>query len=264
MSKGELELESLKEESGKIKWQDDNEKILKGWGDKAQCYYVMHNRAHKRYWCLNAWFSIPVIIFSTITGTANFSQGSVSDEWKKYLIFGIGTLNLFSAIITTISQFLGVAQNSEGHRLACVHWDKFARKIRIELSKIRSDRTGCHDFLTTCQQDYDRLIETSPDIPSDILRWFGKVIRRGSIDVEVTGCQLCIYESCCFPCGNDCCNKKRKWCCFRDNKNSDNYNDYSGLELPEIVGSLTPTKINTSESEVNDNEYSIYNDNSNV
>ena len=168
------------------------------------------------------------------------------------------------SIEITISQFLGVAQKSEGHRLACVHWDKFARKVRIELSKVRSDRSGCNEFLIACQQDFDRLIETSPDIPTDILRWFGKVIRKGSIDVEVSGCKLCIYESCCFPCGNDCCNKKKKWCFFTDNSNDSNVNDYSGLELPEIVGSLKPTKINTSEGEFTDNEYAIYNENSEV
>jgi hypothetical protein len=40
---------------------------LKKWADKGQCYKAMHERSYKRYWCLNAWFNIPVIIISTIT-----------------------------------------------------------------------------------------------------------------------------------------------------------------------------------------------------
>ena len=52
----------------KIKWRIENERILKSWCDKSICYQIMHDRAHKRYWCLNAWFAIPVIIISTITG----------------------------------------------------------------------------------------------------------------------------------------------------------------------------------------------------
>jgi hypothetical protein len=244
--------------SKKVNWQEDNERILKTWADKAQCFQVMHNRAHKRYWSLNAWFSIPVIIFSTITGTANFAQESVDSSWKNHLIIGIGTLNLVSAIITTISQFLGVAQKSEGHRLACVHWDKFARKVKIELSKIRGDRLACNEFLDTCQQDYDRLIETSPDIPTDIIRWFRSVIKKGDIDLDVSGIQLCIYECCCFPCGTDCCNKKSK-CCMGKKSDECHNNDYSEIELPEIVGSLKPTRINKTDNDTNDNEYSIYN-----
>lgn len=236
-----------------INWQDDNERILKTWSDKAMCYQMMHNRSHKRYWALNAWFSIPVIIFSTITGTANFAQDSVNDSWKNYLIFSIGTINIISGIITTISQFLGVAQKSEGHRLACVHWDKFSRKIKIELSKIRSDRLACNEFLDTCQQDYDRLIETSPDIPEDITRWFIRVVNNGSTDVQITGCTLCIYEFLCFPCGWECINTQ--------NNVSDNENKYKNIELPEIVGSLKETIINmSSEKDDNNNEYAIYSD----
>jgi hypothetical protein len=244
-----------------VKWQGDNEKILKTWADKSQCFQVMHNRAHKRYWCLNAWFSIPVIIFSTITGTANFAQESVNENWKSYLVMSIGTLNIVSAIVTTVAQFLGVAQKSEGHRLACVHWDKFARKIKIELSKIRTERTACNEFLDICQQDYDRLIETSPDIPTDIIRWFRKVIKKGTVDVEVSGCQLCVYESCCFPCGMDCCNKKWKCCNSKDDPVC-NHTEFNTIELPEIVGSLKPTIINiTNDNEAGDNEYAIYGDN---
>ena len=50
----------------KIKWNDENELILKKWADKALCFKTMHDRATKKYWCLNAWFSIPVIILSLI------------------------------------------------------------------------------------------------------------------------------------------------------------------------------------------------------
>jgi len=36
-------------------WKEEQEKILKKWSDKALCFKMMHERAHKRYWCLNAW-----------------------------------------------------------------------------------------------------------------------------------------------------------------------------------------------------------------
>ena len=49
----------------KFKWKNEQEDILKNWADKALCYKAMHDRAYKKYWCLNAWFNIPVIILST-------------------------------------------------------------------------------------------------------------------------------------------------------------------------------------------------------
>jgi len=240
------------------KWRDENERILKSWADKAQCYQMMHDRAHKRYWCLNAWFTIPVIIFSTITGTGNFAQKSVSENWKMEFVMAIGTINILSGIITTIAQFIGVAQKSEGHRMASIHWDKFSRKIKVELSKNRDDRVDCNNFMLTCQQDYDRLIETSPNIPTDIIRWFKNLV-KGKTEDKVGGCQLCLYEFYCFPFGIECCNRSLG-CCNSGNNNSSN-NELIGIDMPEIIGKLKPTLINTSSNHDDNNEYNIYNEN---
>ena len=222
---------------------------------------MLHDRAHKRYWCLNAWFAIPVIIFSTLTGTGNFAVENIDTAWRQQFLFAVGAINIISAIITTIAQFIGVAQKSEGHRLASIHWDKFSRRIKIELSKVRTERVDCNNFMETCQLEFDRLIETSPNIPTDVTRWFRKLIREGNRE-EVAGCQLCIYEFFCFPFGMECCNQNDGClCCFPcfKSKISEN-NAVTGIEMPEIVGRIKPTIINTSSAE-NENEYEIYNSN---
>ncbi len=253
--------ESKDEVRKRREWREQNEKILKGWADKAQCYQMLHDRSHKRYWCLNAWFSIPVIIIGTITGTANFAQQNVPEYMRANFLFGVGALNLLMAIISAIAQFINVAQQSEQHKIASFHWDKFSRRIKIELSKVRRERTECNNFMETCQQEFDRLIEASPNIPSDIIRWFKKIIINGD-DEELGGCQLCIYEFCCFPFGMECCNEKYRCCfpCCQKTKGDNNRHALTGIEMPEIVGRIKPTIINTSTTE-NDNEYDIYNEN---
>mgnify|MGYP002829904590 CR=1 FL=1 len=52
-------------------WGPDHERILVDWGDKAMCFRWMHRRAHEKFQLANMWFTIPVIVLSTITGTAN-------------------------------------------------------------------------------------------------------------------------------------------------------------------------------------------------
>lgn len=246
----------------KIKWRIENEKILKSWCDKSICYQIMHDRAHKRYWCLNAWFAIPVIIISTITGTGNMSQGSLEKKTRDSLVIAIGSLNLLAAIMTTISQFLLVAQKSEGHRLASVLWDKFARKVKIELSKIRDDRVDCDAFMLQCQQEYDRLVETSPIIPSDIIRWFRNKVENDEI-IDLTGCQLCIYDNFCFPFGFECCNRPScdNKCCGSSTVPNSFFSGVGELELPEIIGRIKPTTININNSKDDENEYRIYSSN---
>ena len=252
-------------EYGINNWSDDQEKILKAWGDKSSCYKLMHDRAHKRFWTLNAWFSIPIIIFSTLTGTGNFSQDSFPDSVKGTMIIAIGTINLLSAILLSIKGFLNVAEKGEAHRLSSIDWDKLGRKIRVELSKQRSNRQECRSFVEICQEEYNRLIENQLSIPSDIIRWFNKLVQTGEYDYNKAGCAICIYDWCCFPCGIPMCKSRCcKFCCsfFCENKdkkeaNKENRNIFNDIELPEIVGRINPTFV-AKEDDTGENDYRVY------
>ena len=56
-------------------WHGQQEKILKEWSEISSSYRFMHDRAHGKYHSQNLSFTLPVIILSTITGTANFAHG---------------------------------------------------------------------------------------------------------------------------------------------------------------------------------------------
>ena len=58
-------------------WKDEHEKILIEWADKAQCYRWLHGRSFALYRVKAMWYTIPVIVISTLTGTANFAQDRV-------------------------------------------------------------------------------------------------------------------------------------------------------------------------------------------
>lgn len=220
-------------------WKEEQENILKKWADKALCFKMMHEKAYKRYWCLNAWFNIPIIIISTITGTGNFASGNFITG-TSYFIFALGTLNLFGGILATIATYTGVAQKLEAHRFASINWDKFIRKIQIELAKSRKDRVKARDFIRQSAEEYDRLIEMSPILPNDIVSWFTKLIKTDN-DVSLNGPCSCCYDWFCFACG---CNIN---CCFPNKENkstTDNLkSEWDKIEVPEIVGRIRPTQI---------------------
>ena len=50
-----------------MKWQPQHTKILIDWADKAMCYRWLHTKCTHKYTLANAWFTIPVIIISTLT-----------------------------------------------------------------------------------------------------------------------------------------------------------------------------------------------------
>lgn len=153
-------------------WKNEEEEILREWSDKAQCYRWLHARAHTLYRRKHAMFTIPVIILSTITGTANFAQDRFPPEYVNYFVMGVGSLNILAGIISTIAQFLKVAELNEAHRVASIAWGKFNRRITIELARHPDDRSPVFDFMKSTKEEYDRLMETSPQIPVEILGAF--------------------------------------------------------------------------------------------
>jgi hypothetical protein len=148
------------------------------WADKAGCYRWLHDRCEKKFSRHNLFITIPVIILSTLTGTANFAiDGFVpagDDTTKKYVQAGIGGVSIFAGILTTLGNFLRFAQGSEAHRVAGIAWGKFQRQIAVELAIAPNDRLDCMDFLKICRSELDRLIEQSPPIPDDVINEFKK------------------------------------------------------------------------------------------
>jgi len=155
-----------------VEWSIENELILVEWCDVAQCYKWLNSRAHHKVSFMHAWFTIPTITLSTITGTASFAQSSLSPEYQVYAPMIIGTINILVGILNTIQQYLKISELKESHRIAAIAWDKFSRNIRIELSKAPHERMDAGHFLKLTRHEYDRLMESSPSIPTEITREF--------------------------------------------------------------------------------------------
>lgn len=155
-----------------IDWSIEHETILSEWGDKALCYKWLHMKSNTKYQYLHNVYTIPVIIMSTLTGTANFAQEKLPERLIFYAPVVIGCINILAGIITTVQQFLHITELYESHRVSTIAWDKFYRRIKHELSRKPTERTPISEFMLTASEEYDRLIETSPSIDKDIITTF--------------------------------------------------------------------------------------------
>jgi hypothetical protein len=119
--------------------------------------------------------TVPVIILSTLTGSANFIMGSLLEgdqQGQKYAQIGIGGVSIFTGILTTLGNFFRYAQSSEAHRVAGISLGKFQRQIDVELKLHPKERIDCMDYLKICRAEFDRLIEQSPPIPDKVIHQF--------------------------------------------------------------------------------------------
>ena len=156
-------------------WNEQHENILRQWGESAGCYRYMHHRAFIMYKKLSMRFTLPVIILSTVTGTANFAQSSFPENMRASAPAVIGGLNLIAGIIATVMQFLKINEMMEGCRVASLQYGKLSRTIRLELSLPIEERS-CDGsaMIESCRAEYDRLIEQSPPLPYAIIQAFEK------------------------------------------------------------------------------------------
>jgi len=153
-------------------WTEQHEEIFVEWADKAMCYRWLHSRSYKIFSFRNACYTIPVIIMSTISGTASFAQDKFPPAQRVLAQMIIGTINIFAGILTTIQQFLKITQYCEAHRVSAISWGKFSQNIKVELTKNPKDREKPMEMLKSYKEEFDRLIEISPDIEDKIVAEF--------------------------------------------------------------------------------------------
>jgi len=153
-------------------WTEHHENILIEWADKATCYRWLHAKSHIDYSRANTWFTIPVIVMSTLTGTANFAQDRFPESVRPAFSSVVGSVNILAGILTTIQQFLKISEYNEAHRACSISWGKFYRNIKVELAKDPKERTNVKQLIKTQKEEFDRLMEISPPIAEKIIKRF--------------------------------------------------------------------------------------------
>lgn len=159
-------------------WSNEQEDLMAKWADIASCYRWMHDRAEKSFYKKNLSITIPVIILSTLTGTANFGMGSIfgsDQQGQQFASFAIGGVSIIAGVLSTLGNFLRYAQLNEAHRVCGISWGKFQRQLAVELSLHPNDRQDSMDFIKVSRTELDRLIEQSPVIPDSIIAEFQEI-----------------------------------------------------------------------------------------
>jgi hypothetical protein len=220
-----------------VDWTSEHEEVLAEWADKSMCYNWLHTKSNEKYAARHKLYTIPVIIMSTLTGTANFAQDKIPLSFRNYATMIIGAINIFAGIITTIQQFLKINELNEGHRVASVSWDKFYRRIKVELSKSPLERHPVKEFFITATEEYDRLMEAGPKIDHDIIEIFNMTFSGKSYNglknkpLRLTGglCISNVANQVIEDPSHNCVKKKEKF-------------DVSEISKPEICDSLISVK----------------------
>ena len=159
------------EDHPNIEWSSQLEKVVADEGEKCLSYGWLHDKSAKKYNRLDVFINIPVIVLSTITGSASIGSQSLFSGSSLAPVI-IGLVSLFVGVLNTLGSYFVWAKRSENHRLSAIAYNKHHNFIRIELSLPREQRLRPEELLKIIKEGLDRLNETAPEIPNDIMKTY--------------------------------------------------------------------------------------------
>jgi hypothetical protein len=162
-----------------IAWNDRLEELIADEGEKSLCYSWLHNKSEALYSYRNNFIALPVIVLSTLAGTASIGSDSLFAGSAQIASVVIGLVSISVGVLNTIGQYFSWAKRAEGHRIAHITYQKLYRFIATEMSLPRLERMKASDLLKVVREEYDRLAETSPMINMQIINMFSAKFDSG-------------------------------------------------------------------------------------
>lgn len=163
----EVDMDDLKH----VEWNPQLEHVLAQEAERCLCYSVLHRLSEQRYSKLNNYIALPSIVLSTLAGTASVGSATLFGTSPAASVV-IGGVSITVGILNTLGSYFGWARRAEGHKSSNVQYGKVHRFLMIELSLPSEQRMTASDLLKTVRDQIDRLYETSPAIPPEVVKVF--------------------------------------------------------------------------------------------
>lgn len=188
------------EDERDIHWSEPLELLVASEGEKCRGLAWINQKAEVYYAHRANAIAIPVIVLSTLAGTASVGSSSLFQGDTQISSVVIGLVSIGVGILNTISSYFSWARKAESHRIAFLQYSKLFSVIRVEMSLPRSERKEADQLLAQIRDGMERLAETTPSPPTSILDEFNSHFkdedRTISRPVETNGLQkISIFRS---------------------------------------------------------------------
>ena len=161
----------MTDEHPDIHWSSQLEDIIAGEAERCRGYAWIHQRAELVQQTNANYLAIPVIVLSTLSGTASIGSQSLFGD-NQYASVGIGCVSILVGILQTLSSYFAYSRKAEAHHQAYLQYSKLFTWIQVELGLPREERQQPQQILTSLREQMSRLAETTPSAPMRIIDLF--------------------------------------------------------------------------------------------
>lgn len=155
-----------------IHWHSSLEEYFARTGEKANCLAWCHKRSEEIYSRRKTYIDLPVITLSALTGFASVAGPSLFAGQSQIASVVLGLTSLFVSVLNTTGSYFGWAKRAEGHRISSIQYSRLYRFLMVEIGLPRNERQAPDVLLKNIRDQYDRLQEISPLIPSEVIYAF--------------------------------------------------------------------------------------------
>ena len=154
--------------------------LLKQVGEKCNGYSILHSKCEDKFARINNYLSIPVIILSTLVGATSVGSEALFGT-SPIAPIAIGGISILTGIFQTINSYFSFQKRQETHRMTSISYKKLYRFIHFELALGRHQRMPPKALIKFIRNETDRLTETAPNIPKDIIEWFNSTYKEPNV-----------------------------------------------------------------------------------
>jgi hypothetical protein len=155
-----------------ITWNETLEDYMADLAERSQGLAWLHSKAEALYSSRRNFIDLPVICLSSLVGFFSVGSGVMFKGQEELSSIVLGVVSLITGVINTFGTYFSFSKKAENHRVASISYGKLYRWLSLELSLPRSQRVQPNDLLKMVRNEYERLQETSNQVPPEIISLF--------------------------------------------------------------------------------------------
>lgn len=156
-------------ELGEVTWNETLEQYFSDQGEQAHGLSLLHKQSEGLYSHRRTFIELPVIAVSSITGFLSVGSSALFSGQEQVSSVVLGILSLTVSVLQTVGSYFGWAKRAEGHRISSIQYARLHRHLKIEMGLPREQRQTPGDLLRFVRDTVDRLQETSPLLPPEVV-----------------------------------------------------------------------------------------------
>jgi hypothetical protein len=174
------ELEDLRKKVNAASWSPNMEKLIAGWGEKADGLRFMHADSGRMWKKFGNNLAITGILVTSIASSISLVATSVEDaQIKNCILFGVGSMGMVSTLIQSFKKLYNAEEKAADHASVSKQFGCFYRYLTVQMNMSKEDRDPADVLSAYALKEYERLQLKAPTISAKSIKQFKVIFSNG-------------------------------------------------------------------------------------